>query len=81
MTISFAPHSGSASTGYLFIDAKANYKLSKEWTLSAGVNNIGNYKAVAFHNLPHRMYFLGLNYDYAGETPRAFSDLNLIPGG
>lgn len=72
---------GSASTAYLFIDAKANYKLSKEWTLSGGVDNIGNYKANAFHNLPHRMYFLGLKYDYVGETPRAFSDLNLIPGG
>lgn len=72
---------GSPSSAFLYFDAKANYKLSKEWTLSAGIDNIGNYKAFAFHNLPHRMYFLGLKYDYVGETPRAFSDLNLIPGG
>lgn len=72
---------GSASTAYLFVDAKANYYITKEWTLTAGVNNIGNYKANAFHNLPHRTYFFGLNYDFVGETPRTLSDLHVIPGG
>lgn len=72
---------GSASTEYLFIDTKVNYYLTREWTLSAGVNNIGNYKANAFHNLPQRTFFLGLNYDFVGETPRTFSDLHAIPGG
>lgn len=62
-------------SGYLLFDAKANYKLNKNWTASAGIDNIGAYKYYDFHPFPQRTFFLGLQYDFAGPNHGPFAQL------
>lgn len=69
---------GGGSSEFLFFDAKASYRLSPEWTLAAGVDNIGRYKAYAFHPYPQRTYYLSLKYDLGGPQSTAYAGL---PGG
>lgn len=57
---------GTGSSAFLFFDAKASYKIAPGWTMSAGVDNIGNYKSYAFHPYPQRTYYLSLRYDLGG---------------
>ncbi len=58
---------GSTDSSYLVFDAKAQYKFAPNWTATAGVNNIGNNKALVNPNpYPQRTYFLGLKYDIGG---------------
>jgi iron complex outermembrane receptor protein len=66
------------SSSFLFFDAKASYRLTPEWTLAAGVDNIGRYKAYAFHPYPQRTYYLSLRYDFAEKTPGGF--MQSLPG-
>lgn len=69
---------GGGSSEFLFFDAKVNYKLTPEWTFAAGVDNIGRYKAYAFHPYPQRVYYLSLRYDLGGPGSTAYAGL---PGG
>lgn len=58
----------------LFVDLKARYRVAPNWWLSAGVNNVGRYKAYVNPNpYPQRMFFLALNYDIGGpdDAPAA----------
>ncbi|WP_246659940.1 MULTISPECIES: TonB-dependent receptor [Methylosinus] len=69
---------GSVDNEYLVFDAKAAYKLTKEWTLNAGVDNIGRWKYYVNPNpYPQRTYFLGLKYDFGGPASGMFSDMKL----
>ena len=69
---------GSVDSEYLVFDAKATYKLTKEWTLNAGVDNIGRWKYYVNPNpYPQRTYFLGLKYDFGGPAAGMFSDVKL----
>ena len=58
---------GSTDSSYLVFDAKVQYKIAPGWTATAGINNIGNNKALVNPNpYPERTYFLGLKYDIGG---------------
>ena len=58
---------GSTDSSYLVFDAKAQYKFAPNWTATAGINNIGNNKALVNPNpYPERTYFLGVKYDFGG---------------
>jgi len=58
---------GSTDSSYLVFDVKAQYKFAPGWTATAGINNIGNNKALVNPNpYPERTYFLGLKYDIGG---------------
>ncbi|MGA8172792.1 MAG: TonB-dependent receptor, partial [Methylocystis sp.] len=58
---------GSTDSSYLVFDAKAQYKFAQNWTATAGINNIGNNKALVNPNpYPERTYFLGVKYDFGG---------------
>lgn len=63
---------GSADSEYLVFDAKMNYKLAPEWTLTAGVDNIGRWKYYVNPNpYNQRTFFLGLKYDIGGPDGAA----------
>ncbi|KAF2989057.1 TonB-dependent receptor [Methylocystis sp. MJC1] len=58
---------GSVDSEYLVFDAKLNYKLAPEWTLTAGIDNIGRWKYYVNPNpYNQRTFFLGLKYDIGG---------------
>ncbi len=54
------------SSAFVFFDTKASYKVANGWTMSAGIDNIGNYKAYAYHPYPQRTFYLSLRYDLGG---------------
>jgi iron complex outermembrane receptor protein len=41
---------GSTDSSYLVFDAKVQYKFAPDWTATAGINNIGNNKALVNPN-------------------------------
>lgn len=52
-------------SSYQVWDAKIVYHVAKEWTASAGINNIGSYKYYVQPNpYPQRTFFASLKYDY-----------------
>lgn len=58
---------GSVDSEYLVFDAKLNYKIAPEWTLTAGVDNLGRWKYYVNPNpYNQRTFFLGLKYDIGG---------------
>jgi iron complex outermembrane receptor protein len=60
---------GSTDSSYLVFDAKVQYKFAPGWTASAGINNIGNNKALVNPNpYPERTFFLGVKYDFGGPN-------------
>ncbi len=53
------------STSKLFmIDVRANYRFNKNWRLSAGIDNLNNYKYFAFNSAPQRTFLTELKFDY-----------------
>lgn len=52
-------------SSYRVFDAKALYRVAKQWTASLGVNNIGDYKYYVQPNpYPQRTFFANLKFDY-----------------
>jgi len=52
-------------TSKLFmIDVRANYRFNKNWRLSAGIENLNNYKYFAFNSAPQRTFLTELKFDY-----------------
>ena len=71
---------GSTDSSYLVFDAKAQYKFAPGWTVTAGINNIGNNKALVNPNpYPERTYSLGLKYDIGGPQRQDIAGLG-APG-
>ena len=68
-----------ARSGYLLFDAKVNYKFEKNWTLSAGVDNIGSYKYYDYHPFAQRTFFAELRYDFGGPGTSS-GDSGVVPG-
>ncbi len=65
---------GSVDSEYRVFDAKVNYKVEKDWTLSAGVDNIGRWKYYVNPNpYNQRTFFIGLRYDLGGPEGGANS--------
>ncbi len=54
-----------AVSHYSVFDVKANYKVSKHWSASLGINNLGDFKYYVNPNpYPQRTYYAGVKYDY-----------------
>ena len=52
-------------SSYLVADARLTYKVKDNWTIAAGVDNIGDYKYyVSPHPYPQRTFFAEMRYDY-----------------
>jgi iron complex outermembrane receptor protein len=49
---------------YLVLDWRANYQVAKNWTLSAGIDNLTNAEYWAFHPYPKRTYHMQLKYAF-----------------
>lgn len=49
---------------YFVIDTRAKYQLTKQLTLSAGIDNITNEKYWLFHIFPQRTYIAELKFNY-----------------
>ena len=51
-------------TSYLVADVMAKYRITKQWTAIAGINNVNNDKYWIFHPFPQRTYFAQLRFNY-----------------
>ena len=57
---------GYAYTGFsqFFVaDVRAQYRVSRTWLISAGIDNLNNYRYWAFHPYPQRTYHVELRFD------------------
>ena len=55
-------HTYQGFDGYFVVDARAQYRLDKNWTLSAGVDNLNNDKYFLFHPFPQRTVLMEIRY-------------------
>ena len=53
----------ASGTG-LVLDARLQYKLNKQFTVAAGVDNLNNDKMFAYHPMPQRTWHAELKLDY-----------------
>lgn len=49
---------------YFVVDTKLNYKITKQFTLSGGIDNINNANYFIFHPFPQRTYMAQLKFNY-----------------
>ena len=56
-------YTGTGSA-YFVVDTRAKYQLTKQLTLSAGIDNITNEKYWLFHIFPQRTYIAELKFNY-----------------
>jgi iron complex outermembrane receptor protein len=57
---------GYAYTGFskfFVVDLRAQYRFSPSWLVSAGVDNLNNYRYWAFHPYPQRTFHAELRFD------------------
>ena len=58
------PNVYGAVSHYSVFDTKLLYRIDKQWSASAGINNIGNFKYYVNPNpYPQRTFFAILMYD------------------
>ena len=55
-------HTYQGFDGYFVVDARAQYRLDQNWTLSAGVDNLNNDKYFLFHPFPQRTFLMEIHY-------------------
>ena len=55
-------HTYQGFDGYFVVDAHAQYRWDKNWTLSAGVDNLNNDKYFLFHPFPQRTFLMEVKY-------------------
>jgi iron complex outermembrane receptor protein len=48
--------------GYFVLDARAQYRLDRNWTLSAGIDNLNNDKYFLYHPFPQRTVLMEIHY-------------------
>lgn len=58
------PDTYGGTSRYFIADARVRYKLDRQWTVAAGIDNLGNEKAYAFHPYPQRTFLAELKFDY-----------------
>jgi iron complex outermembrane recepter protein len=51
-------------SGYLIFDGRATYKLDKNWSVAAGIDNATGYEHYDYHPFAQRTFFSELHYDY-----------------
>lgn len=49
---------------YVVADARIGYRIDKNWSAAAGIDNIGNRHYFLFHPFPERTFFAELKYSY-----------------
>ena len=55
-------HTYQGFVGYFVVDARAQVRLDKNWTFSAGVDNLNNEKYFLFHPFPQRSFVMEIHY-------------------
>jgi iron complex outermembrane recepter protein len=66
-TLDNADPNGRTYTGFskfTVADVKLNYKFDRDWTLSAGIDNLNNEKYWAFHPYPQRTFLADIKYTF-----------------
>ena len=66
-TLDNSDPNGSTYTGvssFLVADVRVQYRVSEQWKLSAGIDNLGNRTYWAFHPYTQRTYSAELRYDH-----------------
>ncbi|PUE29043.1 TonB-dependent receptor [Limnohabitans sp. JirII-29] len=61
-----ADSNGYSYTGvskFFVVDARAVYKVDRQWTVAGGIDNLNNYKYWNYHLYPMRTFFAELKYD------------------
>jgi len=58
------PNTYGGTSRFFVVDARVNYKLAKQFTASAGVDNLNNYKYYAYHPYPQRTFHAEVKFDY-----------------
>ncbi len=48
---------------YFTADLRATYRINKQWSLAAGIDNLNNYKYWNFHPYPQRTFLAEVKYD------------------
>ena len=48
--------------GYFVVDARIQYRLDENWTVSAGIDNLNNDKYFLFHPFPQRTFLMEIHY-------------------
>jgi iron complex outermembrane receptor protein len=48
--------------GYFVVDARARYRIDRNWTVSLGVDNLNNDKYFLFHPFPQRTFVMEIHY-------------------
>jgi iron complex outermembrane receptor protein len=48
--------------GYFVVDARVKYRIDENWSVSAGIDNLGNDKYFLFHPFPQRTAILEIHY-------------------
>jgi len=65
-TLDNSDPNGASYTGYssyFVTDVRLRYRLNKEWSASAGIDNLGNKKYWAYHPYTQRTFIAELQYD------------------
>ncbi|RZI58752.1 MAG: TonB-dependent receptor [Rubrivivax sp.] len=53
-----------AASKYFTVDVRAQWKIDRQWTLAAGVDNLNNYQYWNFHPYPGRTFQVEARWDY-----------------
>ena len=53
-----------AASKYFTVDARAQWKIDRQWTLAAGIDNLNNYRYWNFHPYPARTFQVEARWDY-----------------
>ncbi len=58
------PNTYGGTSRFFVVDARVNYRLAKQFTASAGVDNLNNCKYYAYHPYPQRTFHAEVKFDY-----------------
>lgn len=58
------PNTYGGTSRFFVVDARVNYKLTKQYTASVGADNLNNCQYYAAHPMPQRTYHAEVKFDY-----------------
>lgn len=58
------PNTFGGTSKFFIVDTKARYRFANGFGISAGIDNLNNYKSYAFHPYSQRTFFLKAQYDF-----------------
>ncbi|MBO9689708.1 MAG: TonB-dependent receptor [Mitsuaria chitosanitabida] len=53
-----------SASKYFTVDARAQWKVDRQWTVAAGIDNLNNYQYWNFHPYPGRTFQVEVRWDY-----------------